>query len=209
MFRRLITAAATAVLAFAIAPAAVASAAPTTPRTVSGVHNGQHIVMHRDSQVQVMLSACETCGFSWQVLRRPAAAVARYTGAASTGSPTCVPNPCVGGNSNEFLSFAATGFGQTSVRLGYRGPGTTGVTRTLTLQLVVVRHARSAAAYLHLVRSGDTLYRVARSALGSALTPARLTAMVHRLYHDNREVIGANPDLLLPGEMLLVDPTRI
>lgn len=194
-------------------PEAASAATPSTtsapaPRIVASPHNGRHIVMHRDSTVEVMLSACETCGFQWEVLQRPNPAVARFTGLASTGTPACVPTPCVGGNSNEFVFFAAKGFGQTTVRLGYRSPSNA-IARTLTLELVVVRHGRSAAAHLHLVRSGDTLYRIARAELGTSLTASRLAALVHRLYRDNHETIGANPGLLIPGEMLLVDPTGI
>ncbi|HET6909004.1 MAG TPA: LysM domain-containing protein [Mycobacteriales bacterium] len=189
------------------ATAAVVASAPA-PRVVVSPHNGRHIVMHRDSRLQVMLTTCATCGFFWDVTRRPNTAVARFIGLASTGTPACLPSPCVGGNSNEFVSFAATGYGQTTVHLGYRSPSGT-IVRTLTLELVVVRHGRSAAAHLHLVRSGDTLYRIARAQLGSRLTNARLTALVHRIYADNHETIGSNPGLLLPGEMLLVDPTGI
>jgi len=190
------------------APTSFASSTSAPTRVVANPHNGRHIVMHRDSRVELMLTACETCGFQWEVLQRPNAAVAQFLGLASTGTGACVPSPCVGGNSNEFVLFAARGFGQTTVRLGYRSPSNT-IARTLTLELVVVRHGRSAAAHLHLVRSGDTLYRISRAQLGSRLTNARLLALVHRIYADNRETIGANPGLLLPGEMLLVDPTAV
>jgi predicted secreted protein len=191
------------------APSVTASLSAPAARVVVSPHNGRHIVMHRGSRVEVMLSACETCGFSWRVTQRPNAAVARFTGLASTGAPACVPSPCVGGNSNEFVSFAATGFGQTTVRLVYRRPFEPTLARTLTLELVVVRHGRSSAAHLHLVHSGDTLYRIARAQLGTNLTASRLAALVSRLYHDNRETIGSDPGLLIPGEMLLVDPTGL
>lgn len=187
------------------APASV-WAAPT--RVVADPRNGHHVVVHRGTTVDLMLTACEDCGYSWNVSARPVPSVVRYVSRASTGSGVC-PTPCVGGNAVEHFLFTAAGYGETSVRLAYRGPGSTGVTRRLTVWFVVVRQGRSALAALHYVHRGDTLYSIARAALHTRRTDARVRALVSRIYRDNHEVIGPDRDLLLPGEILLVDPTGI
>jgi hypothetical protein len=56
------------------------------------------------------------------------------------------------------------------------------------------------------VRRGDCLWTVAASALGPAATNAEIAAEWPRWYAANRSVIGADPDLILPG-MVLHRPT--
>jgi predicted secreted protein len=208
MIRRLLGVVALVVAAMAVTPVGAQAATPAV-RIVADPHNGQHIALHRGDRLQVTLSACETCGYSWNVTKRPRAAVASYVSRASTGTAVCYPGPCVGGNAEEAFDFVANGYGQTLLRLGYTGPGTTGVVRRLTLSITVVRHGRSSAAGLHLVRSGDTLYRIARAELHTSHNTARVAALASRIYTDNHETIGSRPDFVLPGELLLVDPTGL
>ena len=207
--RRLLGLLVVVVAAMLASPAAALAAAPAATRIVSDPHDGRHVALHRGDRLQVTLSACETCGYTWNVTKRPRSAVASYVARASTGDAVCYPGPCVGGNAEEAFDFVANGYGQTVVRLGYTGPGSTGVVRRLTLVLTVVRHGRSAAAGLHLVRSGDTLFRIARAELHTAHNSARVAALAARIYADNRETIGSRADFVLPGELLLVDPTGI
>jgi len=58
-----------------------------------------------------------------------------------------------------------------------------------------------------LVRSGDTLWGIARRSLGPAATPVRVSQTWPRWWAANREAIGADPDLIHPG-VLLEPPTR-
>ncbi|GAA5027493.1 hypothetical protein GCM10023258_22290 [Terrabacter aeriphilus] len=52
------------------------------------------------------------------------------------------------------------------------------------------------------VRRGDTLWSIAAHHLGSGATPTSTAREWPRWYAANREVIGDDPDLLLPGQQL-------
>jgi len=52
------------------------------------------------------------------------------------------------------------------------------------------------------VRRGDSLWTIARARLGPAATPARVAREWPRWFAANRSVIGADPDLLRPGQVL-------
>jgi resuscitation-promoting factor RpfA len=54
------------------------------------------------------------------------------------------------------------------------------------------------------VRAGDTLWDLAAAHLDPDATVAQVAAAWPRWYEANREVIGADPDLLLPGQVLHV-----
>lgn len=56
------------------------------------------------------------------------------------------------------------------------------------------------------VRRGDTLWSIAASHLGRAATPAQVARAWPEWHRANREVIGADPDRLRPGQRL-VPPT--
>ena len=49
---------------------------------------------------------------------------------------------------------------------------------------------------------GDTLWSIAARALGPEATPAQIAAEWPRWYAANRDVIGPNPDIIRPGEIL-------
>ena len=53
------------------------------------------------------------------------------------------------------------------------------------------------------VLRGDTLWSIAARHLGQGATAAQITAEWHRWLSTNRDVIGADPDLILPGQELL------
>ena len=53
------------------------------------------------------------------------------------------------------------------------------------------------------VLRGDTLWSIAASRLGPGATAAEITAEWHRGLAANRDVIGADPQLILPGQELL------
>ena len=56
------------------------------------------------------------------------------------------------------------------------------------------------------VRPGDSLWRIAEQRLHSSASAKEVAALVHRLHHRNREVIGPDPDLIRPGQRLAVPP---
>ncbi|QCX29248.1 LysM peptidoglycan-binding domain-containing protein [Nocardioides jishulii] len=66
----------------------------------------------------------------------------------------------------------------------------------------------------HVVRSGDTLWAIARARLAAADSPtsdAEVSRAVTALHLANHEVVGGDPDVILPGQRLaldLPDPTH-
>ena len=52
------------------------------------------------------------------------------------------------------------------------------------------------------VQPGDSLWSIAQQQLGPRATPARTTAMWHHWFHANRHVIGDDPSLIHPGQVL-------
>jgi len=56
------------------------------------------------------------------------------------------------------------------------------------------------------VRPGDSLWRIAEQRLHASASADEVAALVHRLHHRNRGVIGADPDLIRPGQRLAVPP---
>jgi len=56
------------------------------------------------------------------------------------------------------------------------------------------------------VRSGDSLWSITAAALGPFATDADIAREWPRLYAGNRDVIGANPHFLRPGQVLLLPP---
>lgn len=63
-------------------------------------------------------------------------------------------------------------------------------------------------AQTHLVRPGDTLWAIAAGRLhgtGAAPSPEEVAEAVTRLHHANREVVGDDPDLILPGQRLALN----
>ncbi len=53
------------------------------------------------------------------------------------------------------------------------------------------------------VRRGDTLWDLAARGLGSTASDAEIAAEWPRWYAANRDVVGADPDLLVPGQQLV------
>ena len=56
------------------------------------------------------------------------------------------------------------------------------------------------------VHPGDNLWRIAQGRLQSSASPREVAALVHDLHHRNRRVIGPDPDLIRPGQRLVVPP---
>jgi hypothetical protein len=91
------------------------------------------------------------------------------------------------------------------------GPSTTElVTRTIETSPVRQSEPDPPVAGQHLVRPGDSLWSIAETALlasGSTATDAEVSAYWPRIYALNRDLVGPDPDLLHPGQLLrLADP---
>jgi hypothetical protein len=56
------------------------------------------------------------------------------------------------------------------------------------------------------VRPGDTLWQLASDRLGPRAPAGEVAALVERLHHRNRHRIGPDPDLIQPGQRLVVPP---
>lgn len=57
------------------------------------------------------------------------------------------------------------------------------------------------------VRAGDSLWQIASGALPRGATDARIDDLWHQIHALNRDTVGADPDLILPGQRLRVPPT--
>jgi len=61
------------------------------------------------------------------------------------------------------------------------------------------------AAATYTVRPGDTLWAIAAGYLpAGVVAPAEITAYWHQVFAANRAVIGADPDLIRPGQRLVI-----
>jgi nucleoid-associated protein YgaU len=58
--------------------------------------------------------------------------------------------------------------------------------------------------HLVVVHRGDTLWHLAEGHLSDSASDAQVASLVARLHQSNREVIGPDPDLIHPGQRLLV-----
>ena len=63
-------------------------------------------------------------------------------------------------------------------------------------------HARDAAPQSVVVRTGDSLWALAERDLPPGAGAPEITAGWHQIYRDNRAVIGGDPDLIRPGQVL-------
>ncbi len=69
---------------------------------------------------------------------------------------------------------------------------------------VFIRPGRQDAAAQAVVQSGDSLWSLAAAQLGPHATEADIAAHWPRWYERNRSVIGEQPELILPGQVLEV-----
>lgn len=84
-----------------------------------------------------------------------------------------------------------------TVIAGQRRPATLTITRS-----AVVPGPKGSAH--HVVRRGDTLWDLARHRLPSGATDTEITREWHRWYNVNHRVVGDDPDLIFPGQILRV-----
>lgn len=58
-----------------------------------------------------------------------------------------------------------------------------------------------------MVQAGDSLWRLAEDRLAPEASPREIAAAVTAWYRANRQTIGADPDLIQPGQRLLAPPS--
>lgn len=98
--------------------------------------NGANVEVPLGDQLQLKLTACESCGYRWKIMKKPDAAVIAFDKRQSSVSQ-CT-SPCTGGNATERWLFDSKSVGSTVVKLGYFGPSSSSPTKTRRLQLSVV-----------------------------------------------------------------------
>lgn len=98
--------------------------------------NGAKIEVPLGDQLQLKLTACESCGYRWKIMKKPNAAVIAFDKRQSSVSQ-CT-SPCTGGNATERWLFDSAAVGSTVVKLGYFGPTSSSPTKTRRFQLAVV-----------------------------------------------------------------------
>ena len=117
---------------------------------------------------------------------------------AAVAGPRSVPTPDPGLPSPGWSSLPAPGWLPAAPR---RAP--TIVQAAPAVHLVTGTGSRSAAPDDEVVvRRGDTLWHLAARSLGPGAATAEIAAEWPRWWRANRDVIGADPDLLLPGTRL-------
>ena len=87
----------------------------------SNPSNGATIKVPLGDELQLKLTACESCGFRWKIVKKPDAAVIAFDRRQKSVSQ-CT-SPCTGGNATERWLFDSKSVGATAVKLGYFGPG--------------------------------------------------------------------------------------
>lgn len=70
------------------------------------------------------------------------------------------------------------------------------------------QNRRQQAAGQHVVVRGDTLWDIAAANLPDGASNADIARETQRWYQANRQVIGENPDLILPGQILQAPPSN-
>lgn len=122
------------------------SAAPTTTRRgatvqVGAADNGKTVTLHVGDTLEVVLTACQDCGYSWYMTGKPNPAVFTYEGeqsaTPSTTSTTAGEPPVVGQPVTDTWTFKAVGAHTTGFIAGYFPPGQSTPSQTFQVRLTV------------------------------------------------------------------------
>jgi len=98
-------------------------------------NNGATIKVPLGDELQLKLTACESCGYRWKIVKKPDAAVIAFERRQSSVS-SCT-SPCTGGNATERWLFQSKSVGSSVLKLGYFGPGSTKPDKVKQLDLAV------------------------------------------------------------------------
>lgn len=128
--------------------------------------------------------------------------------ASLSASPTVAPSSAVTVTADSSLS----GDNDTSSQPSRSLPDWSPTTRTLP-GVIPSPQAHPSTAFVRseptsgvVVTRGNTLWDIAASALEPGATNAEIAAHWPQWYEANRQVIGSNPDFLLPGQILQPPP---
>jgi predicted secreted protein len=97
---------------------------------------GAHIKVPYADSLILRLKACESCGYTWKITRKPDPSVMKFDRRLS--SQGACKAPCTGGNVHERFRFVSRGKGTTIVKLGYFPPGKHAPSKVLRLHLAVI-----------------------------------------------------------------------
>lgn len=192
------------------APRASLTAASSAVSTaVVHPRDGGFVVLHPGAVTTLRLSVCGTCGYALRVTQKPNPSVVDYRKRSNVYAPGCTG--CVGGNTQVDFVMAGRALGQTGVTFSFFAPGVPDrPARQVRVALAVLRTPRIAGdGTVQRVRAGDTLYGLARADLSRHASLTLVSRLARRFYRDNAAVIGADPDVLVPGEVLLLDDSGI
>jgi predicted secreted protein len=98
----------------------LANAAPAT-KTLTDKDNGKTVTITANQQLQIELSECGSCGYSWKTTAKPDPKVLTRRPQVHK-DPTCQP-PCTGGSYTTVFRHTGKAAGRTKLRLEYFGPG--------------------------------------------------------------------------------------
>ena len=101
----------------------------------SNPKGGATIKVPLGDELQLKLTACESCGYEWKIIKKPDASVIAFD--RRQHSVSQCTSPCTGGNATERWLFDSKSLGSTTVTLGYFGPGNTKPSKTKRLTLSV------------------------------------------------------------------------
>ena len=85
---------------------------------------------------------------------------------------------------------------------------TTAAPKPAAPQAPTVTQPQSGASTRYVVVRGDTLWEITERALGPAASADEVARTWHEVYEANRQVIGANPDVIRPGQTLTIPALR-
>src|SRR4051812_38472563 len=94
--------------------------APAT-KTVTSADTGKTVTIAKHQKLQIELSECGSCGYSWKTTVKPASKVLKRRTVLHK-DPTCQP-PCTGGSYTTVFRYTGKAAGHTKLRLEYFGPG--------------------------------------------------------------------------------------
>ena len=128
-------------------------------------------------------------------------------GSEGSSSPgVVVQEPQAGPSGTRSSTDGAPVPGWTPTPAPGRGAGRTTERSSVQVDLVTAAHERSGTPSGDdhvVVRRGDTLWAIAARHLGGPATDADVAEAWPRWYAANREVIGADPDHIRPGQLLV------
>src|SRR4051794_3630856 len=117
-----------------LATLGLANAAPAT-KSVTSADSGKTVTIAKHQQLNVELSECGSCGYSWKTTVKPDPKVVKRRSVLHT-DPTCQP-PCTGGSYTKIFRYAGKAAGRTKIRLEYFGPGKSKSSKTFRLTIRV------------------------------------------------------------------------